>query len=102
MIEIEQMEETKYKLKGPWVVLDPVFKREWVLPQPLRYYVVEDRQHGTWFVCDRWTDLPVPSTETSTRPEAIRRFYEFCNRQMPEGTRITRALAGTAHHGEQG
>ena len=93
-----QRNESKYNPKGPWVVLDPDFKREWVIPQPLRYFVVEDRKRGTWFICDRWTDFAVPNTEAPTRPEAIRRFYKFCNREMPKGTPISRALPGTEHH----
>ena len=41
-------------------------------------------------------------TESSTRPETIRRFYQLCKREMPEGTTIGRAPADVAHHGETG
>ena len=95
------MNDSERKLE-PWVVVDPGFRREWVLPQALQYYVVEDRRTGKWFICDRWTDTPVPGTETATRPETIRRFYQWCNREMPEGTTIGRASAEVAHHGDTG
>lgn len=96
------MNDTSWQNREPWVVVDPDLKREWVVPQPLQYYVVESRTTGMWFICDRWTDSVVPGTEAPTRPEAIRRFYSWCKREMPEGTRIGRALAGVAHHGETG
>jgi len=98
----KNMNDTEYQNREPWVVVDPDFKREWVVPQPLQYYVVEDRKAGTWFVCDRWTDLAVHSTESPTRAEAIRRFYKWCKREMPEGATVPRAMSGVAHHGETG
>ena len=96
------MNETSSRRVEPWVVVDPELKREWVLPQALQYYVVEDRSTGMWHICDRFTDTFVPGTEASTRPETIRRFYQWCERQMPDGTPISRAPAGVAHHGETG
>jgi hypothetical protein len=95
------MNDSSRKLE-PWVVVDPHFKREWVLPQALQYYVVEDRDKGTWFICDRWADIPVPGTESPTRGETIRRFYKWCGREIPEGTTLGHAPAGVAHHGETG
>lgn len=61
------MSDQDWKNKGPWVAVDPSSKREWLLPQPLRYYIVEEQETRHWFVCDRWTDLPVPDTESKTR-----------------------------------
>lgn len=96
------MNDTASRKLEPWIVVDPGFKREWVLPQALQYYVVEDKKAGKWFVCDRFSDLAVPSTEAPTRPEAIRSFYKWCNREMPVGTTISNAPPGVAHHGETG
>ena len=96
------MNELDANESGPWVVMDPDFKREWVVPQPLRYYVVESRQTGEWFICDRWTDAVVPDTEARTRKEAIRLFYVVCKRPMPECVSIGQPLHGIAHHGENG
>lgn len=96
------MDQLEAHFSGPWVVVDPLFKREWVVPEPLRYYVVESRQTGKWFICDRWTDEDVPNTEARTRDEAIRLFYEVCNRPMPDGVTIGQPLPGVAHHGENG
>jgi hypothetical protein len=86
----------------PWAVVDPEFKREWVVPQGLQYYVVEERASGKWFICDRWADTPVPGTEARTRAAAIRAFYKWCGREIPEGTTIEHAPSGVAHHGETG
>ena len=96
------MNDSAWQQREPWVVVDSDLKREWVVPQPLQYYVVEDRRTGTWFICDRWTDLAIHGTEAPTRPEAIRRFYKWCKREMPEGAAIARAMTGVAHHGETG
>ena len=30
----------------PWIVVDPFFKREWLIPQGVRYYIVEDKTTG--------------------------------------------------------
>jgi len=95
------MKDSERKLE-PWIAVDPGLKREWVLPNGLQYYVVEDRSTGKWFICDRWTDSAVPNTKAPTRPEAIRLFYKWCNREMPEGTVIGRASTDIAHHGETG
>ncbi len=84
------------------MVVDPGLKREWVLPQALQYYVVEDQKAGKWFICDRFSDVSIPATEATTRADAIRRFYKWCGREMPDGTAIDRAPAGVAHHGETG
>jgi hypothetical protein len=100
--KVTKLIESSYRKKEPWVVVDPDFKREWVVPEPLRYYVVEDRKAGTWFICDRWTDVAVPETDGRTRTDAIRRFYKWCKREMPEGTSIAHTLAGVSHHGETG
>jgi hypothetical protein len=94
------MNDTSRRIE-PWVVVDPELRREWVLPQALKYYIVEDSA-GMWHICDRFTDTFVPGTESRTRAETIRRFYQWCERQMPVGTPIGRAPAGVAHHGETG
>jgi hypothetical protein len=88
-----------YQKTGPWVAvdLDPDSKREWVFPQPLRYYVVEDTT-GTWFICDRWPDHAIPDTKARTREEAIRLFYRWCRREMPEGETVGRSARGVSHH----
>jgi hypothetical protein len=96
------MSDSTWQQREPWVVVDPEYKREWVLPQALRYYVVEDREAGIWFICDRWTDLPVHGTEARTRAEAIRMFYTWCKREMPKHATIPRAMPGVAHQGETG
>jgi len=96
------MNDTASRQVEPWVVVDPGLKREWMLPQVLQYYLVEDKKAGKWFICDRFNDLAVPGTEASTRPEAIRRFYKWCKREMPKGATIGPAMAGVAHHGEGG
>ncbi|MGO8930475.1 MAG: hypothetical protein ACLQU3_26710 [Limisphaerales bacterium] len=94
------MKDSSSRKLQPWVVVDPGSKpkREWVLPQALQYCVVQNRDTGTWFICDRWEDAPVPGTESSTRPVAIRRFYRWCKREMPKGMRIGKPLAGVVHY----
>jgi hypothetical protein len=96
------MSDTPSRNLEPWVVIDSDSKREWVLPKALQYYVVEDEIPGRWFICDRFTDSPVPSTNASTRAEAIRLFYKWCSREMPLGRTIGDAPPGVAHHGETG
>lgn len=96
------MNDSSSRKLEPWVVVDPEFKREWVLPQALQYYVVENKGTGKWFICDRWTDTALPGTESPTRSETIRRFYQWCKREMPEGTTIGRAAADVTHHGRTG
>jgi hypothetical protein len=96
------MDDLSWQNREPWVVVDPDLKREWAFPQPMEYNVVQDRTTGMWFVCDRFADVAVPTTEAKSRPEAIRRFYKWCGREMPDGATIVRAPAGVAHYGETG
>ena len=88
--------------RDPWVVVDPLFKREWVLHQPIRYYVVHSEDRDEWFICDRWTDGVVHGTEAKTRAQSIRLFYKWCNREMPDGEPMPHVMSGVAHHGENG
>lgn len=74
---------------APWNVVDPDKLREWLLPQPLKYYITQDAKTKEWFVCDRDLDLGIPQTRSLNRAVAIRRFYKWCNRPMPEGTTLT-------------
>jgi hypothetical protein len=87
-----------WKSYVPWVVFDSDSKLEWLLPQPLRYYVCKDPD-GSWFVCDRVQDYPVEGTQTKTRGNTIRRFYELFNREIPIGVEIPQAVRGVSHHG---
>jgi hypothetical protein len=91
------MDASNWVKREPWVVVDPDFKREWLLPQPLQYYVVNDRTSGLWSVCDRYTDLMVPNTEAKTREQAIRRFYKLFNRPVPAGFKLSKLPVEIAH-----
>jgi hypothetical protein len=84
----------------PWVVVD-ISKREWLLPEPLRYYVCHDSNNGTWYVCDRSQDNPVAGTHAQTRPNTIRQFYKLFNREIPVGVEVPKAQAGVSHQGER-
>src|SRR4051812_4667670 len=33
----------EWSKREPWVAVDPQFKREWLLPEPLRYYLDHDK-----------------------------------------------------------
>jgi hypothetical protein len=92
------MSDEDWKNFDPWVVFDSDSKLEWLLPQPLRYYVCEDSD-GTWFVCDRVIDCPLQGTQTKTRGNTIRRFYELFNRKIPIGVELPQAVPGVSHHG---
>lgn len=96
------MDDSRWQKREPWVVVDPGFKREWVLPQPLKYYVVKDKDTGLWSVCDRNVDLIVPATEAKTREQAIRQFYKWCERPAPTGTRFSKLGVRIADQGETG
>jgi hypothetical protein len=94
--------DKSFEKRDPWVVVDPEFMREWVLPTPIRYYIVHDPAEDIWFVCDRWSDLMVPETESPTRDETIRRFYKSCGREMPENVPVPYPTPGISHRGETG
>ena len=96
------MDDTRWQKREPWVVVDPDFKREWVLPHALQYYVVKDKTSGMWFVCDRYLDLAVETTESKTREQAIRRFYKWCKRPVPAGESFGKLGVRIAHQGETG
>ncbi len=88
LIDRTQSYESSFRHKGPWVANDLVFKREWVLPEPLRYYVVRDREAGTWFICERFGDVAVPGTLAKTRDAAIKAFYKWVRREIPDDVPI--------------
>ena len=96
------MDFSHWQKREPWVVVDPDFKREWLLPQPLQYYVVKDKTTGLWSVCDRYLDLMVPTTEARTREQPIRRFYKWCKRPVPVGETFSKLKVKIAHQGETG
>lgn len=72
----------------PWVAYDLKFKYEWLLPDPLRYFVVRNKASGDWFVCERSGDLAVPGTHAGTRDDAIRAFYKWAGREIPQDVTI--------------
>lgn len=84
--------------REPWNVVDPDYSREWLVPQPLKYYVTQEAKTGEWFVCDRTLDLAVPGTRSQSRAVAIRRFYKWCGRPMPAGTTIVTPKALTPQY----
>jgi len=69
--------------REPWIVQDPFFKREWLVPDPLRYYLFKNN-NDEWCVLDRWMDLGVGKPQ-STRNKAIREFYKMIGRKIPTG-----------------
>jgi hypothetical protein len=95
------LDESSWETYEPWVVMDSESKREWLCPKPMRYYVCQ-RDDGKWFICDHFTDFAVQETEASTRADAIRKFYKWSKREMPNGVEIPRAMKEAAHHGEGG
>jgi hypothetical protein len=83
----------------PWSVFDPAGKLEYVLAEPLRYYIAKNKDTNTWFICDRWTDTPLHGTQAETRTKSIRLFYEWCKRKMPAGLQFEPPVEGTLHDG---
>lgn len=82
-----------WQQQKPYIVVDPDYQREWVLPYPLQYYVVKNNTINTWFICDRDMDFAVPTTESKTRTKTIRSFYKWCNRSIPSWVKFKK-LAG--------
>lgn len=80
---IAQFDDSVVKNRAPFTVSDSVYHREWLLPNPVRYYIAQTEEG--WFACDRITDMEVPGTGASTRKEAIRLFYKLRDRSIPEG-----------------
>jgi hypothetical protein len=74
--------------RAPWVAQDPEFKREWLSPEPLRYYVHQSKE-GEWMIIDRWWDL-AHGEKYRTREAAIRAFYKSFDRRIPTGTKLSR------------
>jgi hypothetical protein len=85
------MPDDKWSSCGPWIVQDPDYKREWLVPQPLQYYV-HRKADGQWIVVDRWTDLAVGDAHRS-RNGAIRAFYKWEGRKMPTGEALSKTPA---------
>ena len=84
-------------------MVDADFRREWLLPEPLQYFVVKDKQSGLWSICDRNTDLMVSDTEARTREQAIRKFYKLFNRPVPVGESLAKVKGvAVANQGETG
>lgn len=67
-------ESNPWRKQPPFVVIDGVYGREWVLTEPLSYYLVLDERTGEWFVNDRDSDFEVPETRAKSRKSAIGRF----------------------------
>jgi len=92
-----------FQKTGPWSAKDNgSLGREWVFQEQLRYYVVHDTRSNSWFICDRFTDTPVPGTDSSSREYAIRCFYKGFGLPIPEGSTVGPAIARTAYSGETG
>lgn len=83
----DRWEVRPFKYREPWVVVDYDWGREWLLPRQLQYYLFCD-QHGTWAVCDRFSDYEVPGTASKSRAVTIRRFYRWCKRPLPRGVKL--------------
>jgi hypothetical protein len=82
------MDDSSWQQREPWVAVDPDFKREWLLPQPLQYFVVKNKDTGMWSVCDRYLDISVAGIHAKTREQAIRQFYKWCKRPVPARRRL--------------
>ena len=76
-------ETNSWTKREPWVVQDPTHKREWLVLQPLQYYL-HQRSDGLWTVIDHWLDAPAEGHHT-TRTKAIRAFYKQAGRAIPSG-----------------
>ena len=81
-------EKNQWKDREPWVVQDPDFKREWLSPEPLRFYVHQNKE-GEWMIIDRWSDL-AHGVYHKSREAAIRAFYKSFERKIPTGTKLPR------------
>ena len=79
-----------WKSREPWVVQDPEFKREWLSPEPLRFYVHQNKE-GAWMIIDRWWDLAY-GVQHKSREAAIRAFYKSFERKIPTGTKLPRCV----------
>ena len=80
------MDSKHWKNREPWITQDPEFKREWLHPEPLSYYIQKDTA-GMWSVCDRWLDIP-HGKPAKTRAAAIRQFYKTVGRMIPTGKKL--------------
>ena len=83
-------DKDEWKGREPWVVHDPEFKREWLSPEPLQYYVHQDKE-GVWMIIDRWRDLAHGGCHKS-REAAIRAFYKSHGRKIPTGKKLPRCV----------
>ena len=76
-----------WKEREPWIVQDPESQREWLVPQPLRYFVHRNNQ-DEWMVIDRWNDIPLNGKLHTSRNKAIREAYKAFGRKLPTGEKI--------------
>ena len=58
----------------PQVTKDDEDGREWIHPQPPRYYLKQDKETKKWCVVDRASDFSV-TKQYSRRRDCIRGFY---------------------------
>jgi hypothetical protein len=94
---MDNFDDSSWLRREPWIVVDPDFKREWLVPQPLHFFLVEDKESGIWSVCDRRLDIPVHGIQAPTREKAIRMFYDWCKRPVPKGRPIPKPMDGVNH-----
>lgn len=81
----------------PWVLFDPDTQHEYLFEETPHFVVVEGK--GEWFVYQRGLDMKIPGTESKSRAETIRKFYEAVGRPIPEGYHLTQPVKGTRHTG---
>ena len=87
---MSEIEFPYWQKREPWIVVDPFFRREWLCPVPLRYYVHRNKL-GIWHVIDRYLDLSVCSGPS--RSLVVRRFYKL-HRPIPVGESFAKKLEG--------
>lgn len=80
------LEEGGDREKGPWVTQDAEVNREWLHPEPLRFFLQCDSE-GEWFVVDRRSDFRVAGP-ARTRAAVIREFYKDHSRPVPTGEKL--------------
>ena len=89
------MTDTHMHNREPWIVQDPDFKREWLLPEPLQYYLYNPKPKE-WVVINHWWDMQVGKAYPS-REKAIREFYKLqTTRRIPPYRKLP--LSPNANH----
>lgn len=79
------MNKSEWSDRGPWVVQDSIYKREWLSVEPMRYYIAECKQGFS--IVDRHLDLPATGKHP-TRNSAIRAFYKKFGRPIRAGEKL--------------